>query len=153
VIISKISVILCCEVKSLDMAAKKKYNITNDILNRLEEFLQTTGNDDTLVNITEVIGVSRGYFSTIRNKEAEVGVDKIVKILLLYPQLSADWLLTGAGFKIKDANSLKEQSEILAKEEALKIAVSKIDDIQGQLRELHKQISKSKIKPRKLGKQ
>jgi hypothetical protein len=98
-------------------------------------YLQTIGNDDTLINITEVIGVSRGYFSTIRNKKAEIGVDKIVKILLLYPQLSADWLLTGTGFMIKEATSLK-------------IAVSKIDDIQDQLRQLHKQISKSKIKPK-----
>ena len=135
------------------MAAQKKHNTTHDILNRLEEFLQTTGNDDTLINITEVIGVSRGYFSTIRNKKAEIGVDKIVKILLLYPQLSADWLLTGTGFMIKEAASLKEQSEILAREEALKIAVSKIDDIQDQLRQLHKQISNSKIKTRKLRRQ
>jgi hypothetical protein len=54
---------------------------------------------------------------------------------------------------IKEATSLKEQSEILAREEALKIAVSKIDDIQDQLRQLHKQISNSKIKTRKLRKQ
>jgi hypothetical protein len=131
----------------LNHGCTKKYNTTDVILNRLEEFLQTTG--DTLISITGTIGVSRGYFSTIRNKKAEIGVDKIVKILLLYPQLSGDWLLTGTGFMIKDAHSLKEQSEILAKEEALKIAVSKIDDIQDQLRELHKQISKPKIKIRK----
>jgi hypothetical protein len=130
------------------MPAQKKHNTTNDILNRLEEFLRTVG--DTLINITERINVSRGYFSTIRNKEAEIGVDKIVGILLLYPQLSGDWLLTGAGLMLKAATSLKEQSEILAKEEALKITVAKIDDIQNQLRQLHKQISKSKIKPRKL---
>ncbi|MDR1182375.1 MAG: hypothetical protein LBL13_10410 [Bacteroidales bacterium] len=130
------------------MPAQKKHNTTNDILNRLEEFLRTVG--DTLINITERINVSRGYFSTIRNKKAEIGVDKIVGILLLYPQLSGDWLLTGAGLMLKAATSLKEQSEILAKEEALKITVAKIDDIQNQLRQLHKQISKPKIKPRKL---
>jgi hypothetical protein len=127
------------------MAAKKN-NTTDDILNRLEEFLPTTG--DTLVDITGKINVSRDYFSTIRNKKAEIGVDKVVGILLLYPQLSSDWLLTGTGLMLKAANSLKGQSEILAKEEALKIAVSKIDDIQGQLRQLHKQISISKTKPR-----
>ncbi|MDR1203685.1 MAG: hypothetical protein LBL58_18915, partial [Tannerellaceae bacterium] len=49
---------------------------------------------------------------------------------------------------IKNVNSLKDQSEILAKEEALKIAVSKIDDIQGQLQQLHKQISKPKTNQR-----
>jgi hypothetical protein len=131
--------------------AAQKHNTTDAILKRLEEFLlQTTG--DTLVNLSGEIGVSRGYFSTIRNKKAEIGVDKIIRILLLYPQLSADWLLTGTGFMIKDANSLKDQSEILAKEKALKIAVSKIDDIQDQLRQLHKQISKSKIKPKTLRK-
>ncbi|MDR2449533.1 MAG: hypothetical protein LBD52_06200 [Prevotellaceae bacterium] len=129
------------------MAAQKKYNTTDAILERLEEFLQTTG--DTLISITGIIGVSRGYFSTIRNKKAEIGVDKIVRILLLYPQISADWLLAGSGLMLKAATSLKDQSEILVREEALKIAVSKIDDIQDQLRELHKQISKSKIKIRK----
>ncbi|MDR2406584.1 MAG: hypothetical protein LBE13_00500 [Bacteroidales bacterium] len=129
-------------------AQEQKNNTTNDILNRLTEFLQTTG--DSLANIADEIGVSRSYFSTAKISKSEIGSDKVAKILLLYPQLSGDWLLTGTGFMIKDVNSLKEQSEILAREEALKIAVSKIEDIQEQLRKLHKQISKPKTKPRKL---
>ncbi|MDR1406270.1 MAG: hypothetical protein LBI89_03610, partial [Prevotellaceae bacterium] len=91
-------------------AQKQKNNTPDDILNRLKEFLQTTG--DSLVNVADAIGVSRSYFSTTRISKSEIGSDKISKILLLYPQLSGDWLLTGLGFMLKAANSLKNQSEI-----------------------------------------
>ncbi|MDR0694331.1 MAG: helix-turn-helix domain containing protein [Prevotellaceae bacterium] len=125
-------------------AQEQKNNTTNDILNRLTEFLQTTG--DSLVNIADEIGVSRSYFSTAKISKSEIGSDKIVKILLLYPQLSADWLLTGVGFMIKEAKSLKNQLEIITNTEALQVAINGIDDIQNQIRQLQKQIHKSRPK-------
>jgi transcriptional regulator with XRE-family HTH domain len=129
------------------MATRKKYNTTEAILKRLDEFLQAAGIGDTLASIAEKIGVSRGYFSTIRNKRAEIGVDKIVRILLLYPQLSSDWLLMDSGTMLKAANSLKNQSELLIKDKAIKTAVDGLNDLQNQVQQLRSQISK--IKPSK----
>jgi hypothetical protein len=60
----------------------------------------------------------------------------------LYPQLSGDWLLTGSGFMLKAANSLKNQSELLTKEKALTIAVDGLNDLQDQLLQLKKEISR-----------
>jgi transcriptional regulator with XRE-family HTH domain len=131
------------------MAARKKYNTTEAILKRLDEFLQTAGIGDTLAGIAEKIGVSRGYFSTIRNKRAEIGVDKIVRIFLLYPQLSSDWLLMDSGTMLKAANSLKDQSELLVKGKALKTAVDGLSDLQNQIRQLQFQISKTKLQKAK----
>lgn len=39
-----------------------------------------------------------------KNKTSQPGSDMLVKILTLYPQLSAEWLLTGRGSMIKDSN-------------------------------------------------
>jgi hypothetical protein len=131
------------------MATQKKYNSTEAILKRLTEFLQTAETGDTWIDIAAAIGVSPLYFSTIRSKKAEMGVDKVVKILSLYPQLSADWLLTGSGLMLKVANSLKDQSELLAKERMLKTAVDGLTDILQQLKnkpsKAKKIIRKSKI--------
>lgn len=38
-----------------------------------------------------------------RNKTSQPGSDMLVKILTFYPELSAEWLLTGKGTMIKDA--------------------------------------------------
>jgi hypothetical protein len=126
-------------------------NTTDTILKRLEEFLQTTG--DTLMGVTEAIGVSRSYFSTARINQSEIGVDKIIKILSLYPQLSGDWLLTGLGFMYKAANSIKDQSDLLAGQLLLKTSIEGIDkaideigNLQNQLRQLRAQVSKTKPK-------
>jgi hypothetical protein len=132
------------------MAAQRNNNnnTTDAILNRLEEFLKTTG--DTLINLTDAIGVSRGYFSTARATKSEIGSDKITKILLLYPQLSGDWLLTGFGLMLKAAQSLKNQSEILMKEKALNDAIKGITEIQDQLQHLRKHISPKTNKTTKI---
>jgi transcriptional regulator with XRE-family HTH domain len=122
------------------MAVQKKDNLTNGILSRLKEFLQSNG--DNLATVAEKIGVSASYFSTAKIAQSEIGSDKIAKILLLYPQLSADWLLTGIGLMLKEAKSLKNQSEIITSQQALQTAVRGIEDIQNQLRQLQKQIHK-----------
>jgi hypothetical protein len=132
------------------MAAQKnntieqKSNITIEILDRLEEFLQTTG--DTFATLANAINVSPSYFTTARITKSIIGTDKIAKILFLYPQLSGDWLLTGIGFMLKAANSLKEQTEIMAKEQALNTAIHGLNDLQDQLKDLQKQVSKTKFK-------
>lgn len=46
-----------------------------------------------------------------KNLNSEFSVDKIVKILRLFPQISTDWLLFGNGEMLKDANVNSKCSE------------------------------------------
>lgn len=43
------------------------------------------------------IGVSNSYFNKMMKNRASVGSDIIEKILRFYPELNAEWLLTGNG--------------------------------------------------------
>ncbi len=128
------------------MAIKNKQtqSTTAAILQRLEEFLHSKG--DNLTRLTSAIGVSRAYFTTVRKVDSEIGSDKIVKILLLYPDLSADWLLTGQGMMLKGATSLKNQESQIAKDKALQIALEGLDKVQEHLAAVQSSISKSKPK-------
>ncbi|MGV8095577.1 MAG: hypothetical protein AB2L24_27310 [Mangrovibacterium sp.] len=47
------------------------------------------------------IGVSNSYFNKMFKKKASVGSAIIEKILRTYPELSAEWLLTGRGDVLK----------------------------------------------------
>ena len=46
-------------------------------------------------------GISDSNFKG-KNLSSQLGGDAIVKVLTSYPELSADWLLTGAGSMLKD---------------------------------------------------
>lgn len=46
-----------------------------------------------------------------KNLNSEFSVDKIVKILRLFPQISTDWLLFGNGEMLKDANAIPKCSK------------------------------------------
>jgi len=121
---------------------KEKENVnTNAILVRLEEFLRTKG--DTLPVLTAAISVSRTYFTVARFRGAELGSDKICRILQLYPDLSADWLLTGYGMMYKGTTSLKEQKKIINQETILKTAREKLGILQQNLHELQKQFEQA----------
>jgi len=131
-------------MKKQNQPAKKKYkeNVhTNAILARLEEYLRTKG--DTLPALTAAISVSRTYFTVARFRGAELGSDKICRILQLYPDLSADWLLTGYGMMYKGATSLKDQGKLIAQTTVLRTAQEKLDVIQQNLHELQQQFERA----------
>lgn len=53
-------------------------------------------------------GLANGSYSSIRDG---VGADKLKKILIRYPQISAEWLLTGRGEMLKAVESENTGSE------------------------------------------
>jgi hypothetical protein len=114
-----------------------KSDTTAKIIDRLEEFLSIRG--DTLATLIKELKVSRGYFSTARRLATEIGSDKLVKILQLYPTLSADWLLTGSGFMLKDAKSLTDLASLMEQNKKMRIAQEELNKIQEHLTELQKQ--------------
>lgn len=58
------------------------------------------------------------------NRQSEIGGDKIIKILTIYPEINAEWLLTGKG------EMLKENIPILQKNKGKK---SNQNNINGQV--------------------
>jgi len=59
-----------------------------------------------------LIGVSNSYFNKMRKNKASVGSDIIEKILRIYPELNADWLLTGNGDILKIKKEMRFDEDI-----------------------------------------
>lgn len=57
----------------------------------------------------ELVGFSRGYISRVK---PSIGIDKLLSIIEVYPDLNLDWLLTGKGEMIGPSfrSDIKEQT-------------------------------------------
>lgn len=77
---------------------------------RLLQFLQAE--NITQSQFADVLGVARGSISHILSGRNKPGYDFMESLLLHYPQLNLDWLLTGKGKMYKDP-----EREILLPEE------------------------------------
>lgn len=88
------------------MYEAKNENITKTI-DRLSLFLESQ--DISFNKLSVMIGVSNSYFSKMVKNRASVGSDILEKIVRIYPNLSAEWLLTGNGTMLK-CNELNEHS-------------------------------------------
>ncbi len=53
----------------------------------------------SITNFEKSIEASNGYINSIKNN---IGKDKMIKILELYPNLNLEWLLTGTGEMLKE---------------------------------------------------
>ena len=53
------------------------------------------------VDFFDATGISDSNFKG-KNLKSQLGGDMIVKILTIYPDLSAEWLLTGRGSMLKE---------------------------------------------------
>ena len=88
-----------------------------NILSRIQEIASNEG--ITIGAMERTIGASKGVLSRAINNGTDIQakwlsiiVENIEKILLAYPELSADWLLTGAGSMLKDdLNGIKTIDE------------------------------------------
>lgn len=68
----------------------------------------------TISSFEKKIGVANGYVNSISKS---IGIDKLVKLLEIFPNMNIEWLLTGTGEMYKSKTS-NEQSEwnVLLKE-------------------------------------
>lgn len=64
-------------------------------IDRLQVFMESEGINDNQLTVNA--GLSVGLIGKCRKKGSGMLSDNIEKILLAYPSLSADWLLTGRG--------------------------------------------------------
>lgn len=71
----------------------------SDFIQRLTDFMETFGINDN--QITMAAGLSNGLIGKAKNAGKALSASNIEKILNAYPDLSAQWLLTGKGEMLK----------------------------------------------------
>tara|TARA_Y100001968_G_C18955312_1_gene525086 strand:- start:4 stop:300 length:297 start_codon:yes stop_codon:yes gene_type:complete len=73
--------------------------------NRLKKWLKFKGLKASV--FADRIGVNRATVSHILSNRNKPSIDFIQKLLIVYPDLNANWLITGSG----EMNSLNSESE------------------------------------------
>lgn len=67
----------------------------SDTLKRIKQFIDYKGLNVRTFEIS--VGFSNGAFASQLKNERTIGVDKLENILNSYPELDANWVLTGRG--------------------------------------------------------
>ncbi|SFC08991.1 hypothetical protein SAMN05421747_10491 [Parapedobacter composti] len=70
-------------------------------LKRIKHFIDLKG--ITVSAFEKSVGFSNGSFSGQLKRNRTIGVDKLEHILKTYPDLNAEWVLTGRGHMLRDA--------------------------------------------------
>lgn len=68
-------------------------------LQRIKQYIDIEGL--SIQKFEKKIGLSNGSFGSQLKNNRTIGVDKLEKILIAFPKLSAEWLLTGQGSMLK----------------------------------------------------
>lgn len=80
------------------------------VLQRLKEFIDYKG--ISIAAFEKNIGMSNASFGKSLKVGGTIGADKIEKILSIYPELSAEWLMRGKGDMLLSDNSGNKYLEI-----------------------------------------
>lgn len=70
------------------------------IIDRIKQIIEYL--DIPVSRFCKEVGVANGFFDKVKS----VGSDKILKILKRYPEISAEWLMTGEGMMLKETPSV-----------------------------------------------
>lgn len=115
------------------------------IKEKILSFLESQG--IRKVEFFEAAGIQSSNFKG-RNMQSQPGGDMIVKILTLYPQLSAEWLLRGKGGML--INSIEEPIQAQEHEQAQVQGSQAIDKLLTTIQEQAQEIGKLKEQVRQL---
>jgi phage repressor protein C with HTH and peptisase S24 domain len=77
-----------------------------DIFSRIKEIINYNGISNN--EFGRNIGCSSAQITQMLTHEKNFGIDKLLKILSAYPELSSDWLLTGNGPMLRKTNRTSE---------------------------------------------
>ncbi len=83
-------------------------NITKAI-NRLLKFIEYK--EITVNKFSQIIDVSNSYFSKMVRNNASIGSNILEKIVRTFPEIDANWLLTGEGKMLKEHASINIVNE------------------------------------------
>ncbi len=110
--------------------------IEDIFIDRLQAFFDHEGLNDN--QVTVAAGLSVGLINRTRKSRSGMTSGNICKILKAYPQLSADWLLTGQGNMIKSDSTISHQSEQISSSELAVMISRSLDFIAENQREIKK---------------
>lgn len=74
------------------------------MLNRLKKYIDYKG--ISISAFEKSIGMSNASFGKSLKNGGSIGGDKLEKILSVYPDINAEWLLTGAGEMLKSTTKM-----------------------------------------------
>jgi hypothetical protein len=83
-------------------------NTTVDRIYKIAEYKH-----DSIYKLSKGIGVSNGYFSKQRQNNGAISSNIIEKIVIYYPDVDANWLLTGEGEMLKKQEKTAVNQSIL----------------------------------------
>ena len=72
----------------------------SNIVSRVKDYIDFKGL--AVRKFEELVGFSNGAFATQYKNNKSIGSDKIENILQSFPELNAEWLLTGEGPMLKN---------------------------------------------------
>jgi|GEM_PF-2639667 len=74
-------------------APQSSHNVA--LFARLSEFVEKKG--DNFGRLARSLDLSPTFFHSFKTKKSSIGSEALMKILMHYPELSAEWLLRGTG--------------------------------------------------------
>lgn len=82
---------------------------TGNFIERLQYYMHTKGINDNQMTVNA--GLSVGLIGKAKNSNKGMNAINIEKILLAYPDLNSDWLLTGRGDMLKSPSTPKDNQQ------------------------------------------
>lgn len=83
-------------------------------------------NSLTKGDLSQKFGISQQKFTEILKERVNVGADLLASLIIAYPDISAEWLLTGEGSMQKSENTAETLS--VSDSAAIKILVDKVEE-------------------------
>lgn len=123
----------------------------DNFIDRFDEYMRYAGLNDNKVTVQA--GITVGLIGSARKRGKSISVENIGKILCIYKNLNARWLMTGEGEMILSEGTqvpinesltfhIKEENkELKAKNESLNREIGRLE---GQIIELKKRVQEEK---------
>lgn len=93
------------------------------ILERLKEYIDYK--NISVAAFERSIGMANASFGKSLKNKGAIGSDKLEKILMVYTDISSEWLLTGKGSMLKTKSTLETQNTSIRLYSRIKIVRSK----------------------------
>lgn len=96
-------------------------------IQRLNQFIHKKAM--SIAAFEKKIGMSNNSFGKQLKNNGAIGSDKLENILIMFPELNPDWLLTGNGNMIKGTAQLDEAGGNLTEEQKLKRSNDRLEEM------------------------
>src|SRR5690554_1338451 len=81
---------------------------TTNLSKRIKQLIDYKG--ITLNKFSIQVGASNSYFNKVLKENSSIGSDRIERILRVFPEVNAEWLLTGQGEMLKNESEKQEEN-------------------------------------------